>query len=110
MTTMAGAAKEAQRAELHKTIWPIATDLRGSVEGGYLKSYVLGIVFYRYRSENLTAYITEGERQAGATTKILPPASRFSAKGGHGEKKQRVLEKLGAFFERFFRPSSGGSN
>jgi type I restriction enzyme R subunit len=37
-----------------------------------------------------------------AITKVLPPASRFASDGGHGEKKQRVIEKLGAFFERFF--------
>ncbi|TFD75448.1 type I restriction endonuclease subunit R [Cryobacterium sp. Sr8] len=37
-----------------------------------------------------------------AITKVLPPVSRFSADGGHGEKKQRVIQKLGAFFERFF--------
>lgn len=43
-----------------------------------------------------------------AITKILPPVSRFSADGGHTEKKQRVIEKLGAFFERFFGLSSGG--
>lgn len=42
-----------------------------------------------------------------AITKVLPPASRFSAKGGHGEKKQRVLTKLGAFFERFFGLGGG---
>lgn len=36
-----------------------------------------------------------------AITKILPPASRFAASGGHGEKKQRVLARLGAFFDRF---------
>lgn len=42
-----------------------------------------------------------------AITKVLPPASRFSADGGHGEKKQRVIQKLGAFFERFFGLSSG---
>lgn len=35
-------------------------------------------------------------------TKVLPPASRFSADGGHGDKKQRVLAKLGEYFERFF--------
>jgi type I restriction enzyme R subunit len=28
--------------------------------------------------------------------------SRFAADGGHGEKKQRVLTRLGDFFERFF--------
>jgi len=43
-----------------------------------------------------------------AITKVLPPTSRFSADGGHGEKKQRVLTKLGAFFERFFGLGSGG--
>ena len=42
-----------------------------------------------------------------AITKILPPASRFSADGGHGEKKQRVLMRLGAFVERFFALGAG---
>jgi type I restriction enzyme R subunit len=35
-------------------------------------------------------------------TRILPPVSRFSAEGGHGEKKQRVLTRLSSFFDRFF--------
>ncbi|MFD1846965.1 type I restriction endonuclease subunit R [Arthrobacter flavus] len=39
-------------------------------------------------------------------TKVLPPVSRFSAAGGHSEKKQNVITKLGAFFERFFGLSS----
>jgi type I restriction enzyme R subunit len=42
-----------------------------------------------------------------AITKVLPPASRFSADGGHGEKKQRVIQQLGAFFERFFGMGAG---
>jgi len=39
-----------------------------------------------------------------AITKILPPVSRFArgAGGGHGAKKQTVIDKLTAFFERFF--------
>jgi type I restriction enzyme, R subunit len=41
-----------------------------------------------------------------AITKVLPPVSRFSAAGGHGEKKQNVIAKLGAFFDRFFGLSS----
>ncbi|MFF2031086.1 type I restriction endonuclease subunit R [Arthrobacter sp. NPDC058192] len=41
-----------------------------------------------------------------AITEVLPPASRFSSNGGHGERKQRVIAKLGAFFERFFGLSS----
>jgi len=57
--------REAQRAELHKTIWRIANDLRGSVDGWDFKSYVLGILFYRFISENLAAFLNEAERAAG---------------------------------------------
>ena len=59
--------KEQERAELHRTIWSIANDLRGSVDGWDFKQYVLGMLFYRYISENLTAYINEGEHAAGDT-------------------------------------------
>jgi type I restriction enzyme M protein len=62
---MAPTTKEAQRAELHKTIWRIANDLRGSVDGWDFKSYVLGMLFYRFISENLTAFINRGEHEAG---------------------------------------------
>ncbi|MES4892009.1 type I restriction-modification system subunit M [Streptomyces sp. NPDC096012] len=58
-------SREAQRGELHRTIWRIANDLRGSVDGWDFKSYVLGMLFYRYISENLTAYLNEQERHAG---------------------------------------------
>ena len=57
--------KEIERAELHKTIWRIANDLRGSVDGWDFKSYVLGMLFYRFISENLTAYLNTQERKAG---------------------------------------------
>ena len=54
-----------EREELHKAIWAIADDLRGSVDGWDFKQYILGIMFYRYISENITNYINEGERKAG---------------------------------------------
>ena len=57
--------KETQRAELHKTIWRIANDLRGSVDGWDFKTYVLGMLFYRFISENLTAYLNDHEHRAG---------------------------------------------
>jgi type I restriction enzyme M protein len=60
-----GVAKETERAELHRTIWRIANDLRGSVDGWDFKTYVLGMLFYRFISENLTAYLNEQERAAG---------------------------------------------
>lgn len=62
---MVPSTKEAQRAELHKTIWRVANDLRGSVDGWDFKSYVLGMLFYRFISENLTAYLNAHERAAG---------------------------------------------
>lgn len=57
--------KEQQRAELHKMIWQVANDLRGSVDGWDFKSYVLGMLFYRFISENLSNYINKGEHEAG---------------------------------------------
>lgn len=60
-------AREQERAELHRTIWQIANDLRGSVDGWDFKNYVLGILFYRFISENITKYINEEEAKAGNT-------------------------------------------
>lgn len=62
---MANNLKEQEREELHKAIWNIANDLRGSVDGWDFKQYVLGFMFYRYISENITNYINEGEHEAG---------------------------------------------
>lgn len=57
--------KEAERTELHRAIWNIANDLRGAVDGWDFKQYVLGMLFYRYISENLTNFINKGEHEAG---------------------------------------------
>ena len=62
---MADIRKDQERDELHRAIWAIADGLRGSVDGWDFKSYVLGMMFYRYISENLTNYINEGEIEAG---------------------------------------------
>ena len=45
----------------------MANDLRGSVDGWDFKSYVLGMLFYRFISENLAAHINKLEREAGET-------------------------------------------
>lgn len=58
-------AREQERDELHRTIWQIANDLRGSVDGWDFKSYVLGMLFYRFISENLTSYINKEEQRTG---------------------------------------------
>ena len=56
-------AREQERAELHKTIWRIANELRGSVDGWDFKQYVLGLLFYRFISQNLTQFINEYQRR-----------------------------------------------
>ena len=54
-----------EREELHRAIWSIANGLRGSVDGWDFKQYVLGMLFYRYISENITEYINKNEKEAG---------------------------------------------
>ena len=51
----------AQRAKLQSQIWKIANDVRGSVDGWDFKQYVLGTLFYRFISENFSAYIEGGD-------------------------------------------------
>ena len=58
-------SSESQRAELHRTIWKIANDLRGSIDGWDFKTYVLGMLFYRFISENLSTYLDEHQHRAG---------------------------------------------
>lgn len=58
-------AYNAQRKELHKNIWAIADDVRGAVDGWDFKQYVLGMLFYRFISENMAEYFNVTEREAG---------------------------------------------
>lgn len=56
-----------------------------------------------------TAFREGALRMSGtAIVKVLPPVSRFAANGGHGEKKQRVMERFSIFFDRFFGLDTGG--
>lgn len=64
---MADNKREQERYELYRTIWALANDLRGSVDGWDFKQYVLGMLFYRYISENLATYLNKGEWEAGNT-------------------------------------------
>lgn len=69
---MADITKEQQRAELHKTIWSIADDLRGSVDGWDFKQYILCTLFYRFVSENLCAYLAEQEGDPSFDYSAMP--------------------------------------
>lgn len=90
MTTTTDTKKEQERARLHSTIWKIANDLRGSVDGWDFKQYVLGILFYRFISENLTNYISSEERRTGAVDFDYASLSDDAAEFG---RKDTVAEK-----------------
>lgn len=79
-----------EREELHKAIWSIADELRGSVDGWDFKQYILGIMFYRYISENITNYINDGERKAGDTTFDY---AKLTDSEAETERKNLVKEK-----------------
>lgn len=100
--------KEQERAELHRTIWNIANDLRGSVDGWDFKQYVLGFLFYRYISENLTNYINEGEHLDGNTDFDYAKLSDEIAE----EAREGLLEEKGFFIlpsELFCNVRAGAS-
>jgi len=77
--------KEQERDELHRTIWQIANDLRGSVDGWDFKSYVLGMLFYRFISENLTAYLNRDQHRLGDKDFNYAKISDKEAEVGRGE-------------------------
>lgn len=85
--------KEQEREELHRAIWSIADDLRGSVDGWDFKSYVLGTMFYRFISENLTTYINKGERNAGNSSFDYAAMSDEEAE----EARDGLVEEKGFF-------------
>ena len=49
--------QQSQQAELQKRLWSIANDLRGNMDANDFKNYILGLIFYRYLSENLVNYV-----------------------------------------------------
>ena len=85
--------KEQERDELHRAIWAIADELRGAVDGWDFKNYVLGTMFYRYISENLTSYINEGEAEAGNTDFDFAKMSDADAE----EAREGLVEEKGFF-------------
>lgn len=81
-------SKEQERTELHRTIWQIANDLRGSVDGWDFKQYVLGMLFYRFISENLTRHLND-VRAEGANFDYANLDDEIAELG----RKETVIEK-----------------
>lgn len=83
----------AERDELHRAIWAIADDLRGSVDGWDFKQYILGIMFYRYISEHLESYINKGERASGNQSFAYADLSDRDAETA----REGLVEEVGFF-------------
>lgn len=105
-------SSEEQRAELHRTIWKIANDLRGSIDGWDFKSYVLGMLFYRFISENLSTYLDEHQQRAGEKDFRYAHLSDAQAEFG----RKATVEQKGFFmlpselFENVRKNSRSDSN
>ncbi len=87
---MANNKKEQERSEIHRIIWNIANDLRGSVDGWDFKNYVLGTLFYRYISENISSYINKGEWESGDKSFDY---AKLSDEEAEGAREDLVKEK-----------------
>jgi len=85
--------KEHELAELHRTIWQIANDLRGSVDGWDFKSYVLEMLFYRFISEDITHYANDLGRSEGDTSFDYTKLSDEDAEMA----RQQMVEEKGYF-------------
>ncbi len=111
---MADNSKEQERNELHRMIWNIANDLRGSVDGWDFKNYVLGALFYRYISENLCAFIDKIEKEAGDDD--FPGYAKMSDADATDGVKDYLIETRGFFippselFENVLRRASTDDN
>lgn len=90
---MVDTKKEKERDELHRAIWAIADELRGAVDGWDFKNYVLGTMFYRYISENLTSYVNSGEQEAGNNEFDYAKMSDVDAE----EAREGLVEEKGFF-------------
>ena len=87
--------KKREREELHKTIWKAADDFvhAGKVAAWDFKEYFLGIMFYRFISENIENYINEIQHKSGDNTFEYRNISDEVALRG----KNQILEEKGLF-------------
>ena len=89
--------KEKEREELHKTIWKIAEELRGSVDGWDFKQYVLGLLFYRFISENVENYANKIQQEYGIKNFEYKNITDALAENG----REQLIEEKGFYI----RPS-----
>ena len=119
--------RNAERAQLHSTIWRIANDLRGSVDGWDFKQYVLGMLFYRYLSESQVRFVEkkygldqafeqipdeafdENTRRMLVEERgfLLLPSQLFSVVHGKARQDQNLNETLANVFKAFEESARG---
>ena len=95
---MADIKKEQEREDLPRAIWNIANDLRGSVDGWDFKNYVLGTMFYRYISENFTAYVNQKMDAANADEPDFEPFDYTVLSDEDAETARTILVSEKGFF------------
>ena len=83
-----------QRTELHRKIWSIADNVRGAVDGWDFKQYILGILFYRFISENITDFFNFAEWEAGDTDFDY---AKISDKEAEADFRPNTVEDKGFF-------------
>lgn len=86
-------ANRKEQNELFKTIWAIANDLRGAVDGWTFKAYVLGAIFYRYISEDICQYVADVQAKAGIKNFDYSTMSDEEAESAH----EMIVQEKGYF-------------
>lgn len=86
-------ANRKEQTELFRTIWAIANDLRGAVDGWTFKAYVLGAIFYRYISEDICQYVAELQAAAGVPDFDYSAMSDEEAETAH----EMIVDEKGYF-------------
>lgn len=57
-----------QQGDLHTKLWACANDLRGNMDASEFKNYILGLIFYKFLSEQLLEKVNKELKDEGGIT------------------------------------------
>jgi type I restriction enzyme M protein len=83
-----------QQAELQKRLWSIANDLRGNMDASEYRNHILGLIFYRFLSDQVS---DEGEELFKNDPVDFETA--YQNPDDQEDIKQAVIEHIGFFIE-----------
>lgn len=97
-----------QRAELHRQIWQIANDVRGSVDGWDFKQYVLGALFTVLSVKTLSVTLKPEMTESG-TPRLMTVLSRTILKTMRSERRAILFTPASSFamWQRKQTPMTG---